>query len=435
MTSELKKMIEQSVSPFHTIDTVKKILAEHNFKELKSSGDFELKPMGKYYVDLYDSSLIAFTVGNNSRGRVRLTASHTDFPCFKIKPNAVILAENNSTGGYVKINTEVYGGPILNTWLDRPLSVAGRLLIKGCDKTNPFDNQMVLVDAKKPVLIIPNLAIHMNREVNKGVELNRQKDLLPITALLNGNSEASKDVIELLFEDTLQELKITREDVLDYELYVYNLDEGKVVGIDESMYSSPRLDNLTSVFAQTNAIINATMEEGLNIAMYFDHEEIGSRTKQGAASEISLLIMEKIYAALGRNRNDLINDLLDGMMLSIDVAHAIHPNYPEKTDPTNHVMLNKGMVIKIAASQSYSNDAVGIAAISRICNENGIEYQKFVNKSDMAGGQTLGAISSTILPVRTIDIGIPLLSMHSSRELMGVKDEKNLEKFLTVYYS
>ena len=432
LINNLKKMIEQSVSPFHTIDTVKRILSENDFKELQIGEDFKLESMGKYYIDIYDSSMIAFTVGKNIKGGIRLTSSHTDFPCFKIKPNAVIFAENNSGSGYVKINTEVYGGPILNTWLDRPLSAAGRLVIKGTDTGNPFDNKTILIDAKKPVLIIPNLAIHMNREVNKGVELNRQKDMLPITAC---NIKKTKDVIELLFSDKLKELGIKSEDVLDYELYVYNLDEGSIVGIDESMYSSPRLDNLTSVFAQTNALINADRDNGLNIAMYFDNEEIGSRTKQGAASDISLLIMEKIYEGLGMTRNEMINDLLDGMMLSIDVAHAIHPNSPEKSDPTNHVMLNKGMVIKISASQSYSNDALGIAAISRICSENNIEYQKFVNKSDMPGGQTLGAVSSTVLPVRTIDIGIPLLSMHSSRELMGIKDEKNLEKFLTVYYS
>lgn len=466
----LEPFINRAVSPFHTIHAVKDILQKNGFTELQYDEAFDIKQGGKYYIDIYASSLMAFTVGKDFlkdghriAARVRCTSSHTDFPGFKIKPNSLIAAENKSGSGYVKINTEVYGGPILNTWLDRPLSAAGRLVVrekafgmseKDHHDSSPFKVRSILVDAKKPVMIIPNLAIHMNREVNKGVELNRQKDMLPIIALTEGFSseqlcrennqnteETNKvnlhntDIVELLFSDRLKELGISQDDILDYELYIYNTDKGEAVGINSEMYAAPRLDNLTSVFAQTNALVTGNRDDGLNIALYFDNEEIGSRTKQGAASNIISLLLEKIYISLGYDRNHMIDDILSGMMISVDVAHAAHPNSPEKSDPTNAVMLNKGIVIKIAASQSYANDAIGTSVIKGLCSEHHIDCQVFVNKSDMPGGQTLGAVSSTVLPFRTIDIGIPLLAMHSSRELMGMKDEKNLEKFLTVYYS
>lgn len=455
MTEGLKAFIAGSVSPFHTVAAVKERLLEKQFTEISLTEDFSLQAGGRYFVSLYDSSLAAFTIGDRIKpdridhgsACLRLVSSHTDFPAFKLKPDCMIYAGNKSGTGYLKLNTEVYGGPILNTWMDRPLAVAGRLLVRGKDAFLP---QSILVDTKRPVLVIPNLAIHMNRDVNKGVELNRQKDMLPITALVdskiwkpaekqaavpNEAQETMKDVVLLFFGEVLQEMEIAREEILDYELYLYNCEEGCVVGVDSQMYSSPRLDNLVSVYAQTEAIIKAERQDGVNLALYFDNEEIGSKTKQGAASFLVPLLLEKIYAGLRRERSRMINDILSGVMLSVDVAHAVHPNVPEKSDITNQVMLNGGIVLKIAASQSYANDGVGTAMVRAICKEQAIPCQSFVNRSDLAGGQTLGAISSTVLPMRTMDVGIPLLAMHSARELMGVEDEKNLEKFLTVFYS
>lgn len=448
---ELKGFINQSVTPFHTVSAVQKLLDTSGFKELTMAGEYDIAPGGKYYINVYDSSMLAFTVGtdvihsDSKQCNLRCTSSHTDFPGFKLKPNAKICVPGNNGDCYVKLNTEVYGGPILNTWLDRPLSIGGRLVIKGADA---FNVRHVLVNAKRPILVIPNLAIHMNRDVNKGVELNRQKDMLPLTAVLttggtDGRQGTDLDiglresdiVLDILLRDELIEKGIAKEDVLDYELYIYCCDKGERIGISGEMFSSPRLDNLTSVFAQTKAIINANRDSGINVAVYYDNEEIGSRTKQGAASQAIMLILEKIYQKLGFGRERLIDDVFNGMMLSCDVAHAAHPNFPEKSDPTNHIMLNRGIVIKQAANQSYSNDAYGIAVIRQICEQNQIDYQIFVNKSDMAGGQTLGAISSTVMPFRTIDIGLPLLAMHSARELMGSADQKKLEKFLTGYYS
>lgn len=449
---ELKNFIRKAVTPFHTVQAVKEILETNGFKELTMDGTYDIVPDGKYFINVYESSMIAFTIGkdfirsDSKKCNLRCTSSHTDFPGFKLKPNAGMFLDSGNGGGYVKLNTEVYGGPILNTWLDRPLSIGGRLVIKGEDT---FHTKHVLVDIARPVLIIPNLAIHMNRDVNKGVELNRQKDMLPLMAVLTENKSDDKSngvqtdfnrkesdiVLDVLLRDEMDAKGICKDDVLDYELYIYSCDKGEQIGIAGEMFSSPRLDNLTSVFAQTKSIVNAGRDAGINAAIYYDNEEIGSRTKQGAASQTIMLILEKIYGALGLSRDRLIDDIFNGMMISCDVAHATHPNSPEKSDPTNRILLNKGIVIKQAASQSYSNDSCGTAIIKQICEGNHIDYQIFVNKSDMAGGQTLGAVSSTVMPFRTIDIGLPLLAMHSSRELMGSDDQKKLEKFLTGYYS
>lgn len=447
---EFKCFIEKAVTPFHTVCAVSKLLEEKDFKELKMEGKYDIVPGGKYYINVYDSSLFAFTVGEDfnpsyiGECNLRCTASHTDFPGFKLKPNAKMCLDNVNGGGYVKLNTEVYGGPILNTWMDRPLSLGGRIIVKG--KTL-FDSGQQLVDAGKPVLIIPNLAIHMNRDVNKGVELNRQKDMLPLAAVFTGNcSSIEKDtadkslhdsdfVIDVLLKDELNKKGIKKEDVLDYELYLYACDKAERIGISGEMFSAPRLDNLTSVFAQTMAIANVYRNTGINAAVFYDNEEIGSRTKQGAAASTIMLILEKIYAVLGCDRNKLIDDVLNGIMISCDAAHATHPNSPEKSDLTNRILLNKGIVIKQAANQSYSNDSYGTALVRQICEKYRIDYQIFANRSDMAGGQTLGAISSTVMPFRTVDIGLPMLSMHSSRELIGSYDLKKLEKFLTGFYS
>lgn len=453
---EFKHFINKAVTPFHTVCAVKEMLEAKGFKELKMGGEYDIAPGEKYFINVYDSSMLAFTVGaefNPSSSKeciLRCTSSHTDFPGFKLKSNAKMCLDNINGGCYVKLNTEVYGGPILNTWMDRPLSIGGRLIIKG--KT-VFQSRQLLVDVGKPVLVIPNLAIHMNKDVNKGVELNRQKDMLPIVAVLTGNGECITEtnmndginedrgmngadiLLDVLLKDELAANGIEKKDVLDYELYLYSCDKGEQIGISGEMFSAPRLDNLTSVFAQAKAIINAKRNDGINVAAFYDNEEIGSRTKQGAASQTMMLILEKIYGALGCDRNRLINDVFNGIMISCDVAHATHPNAPEKSDPTNRIMLNKGIVIKQAANQSYSNDSFGTAIIRQICENNHIDYQIFVNRSDMAGGQTLGAISSTVMPFRTIDIGLPLLAMHSARELMGSADQKKLEKFLTGFYS
>lgn len=433
---DLGAFIQKSVSPFHVVQNIKDLLEKNGYKEIQLDDEIDPNIGGKFYIDIYGSSLAAFSVGKDFTNQVRKTnlrvvSSHTDFPCFKLKPNSDMTVKITDKEGYLKLNTEVYGGPILNTWMDRPLSVAGRLILKG---ESCFETREVLFDYKEPLLTIPNLAIHMNRNVNKGVELNRQKDMLPVAGIFENNKDVSFFVQEII-QEQLKEQHISEEELLDFEIYVYQCEQGCTLGLHKEMYSSPRLDNLTSVYAELNAILNVQNDKGMNVALFYDNEEIGSKTKQGASSNIINLILEKIYTAYGRTRAQLIDDILAGMMISCDVAHAAHPNAMEKSDPTNKVMLNGGIVLKISANQSYANDAITTAIVKQICEQGDIPYQVFTNRSDMQGGQTLGSIGSTVLPMRTVDIGIPLLAMHSARELMGAEDVKKLEKFLTGFYS
>ena len=460
---DLEENIRRSVSPYHTVENVGTLYRKEGFMELKPGEPFSLQPGGRYFVSVYGSTLAAFVIrtpdGNRERPNLRIACSHTDVPTFKLKPRCGIPADIGGDRGYLKLNTEVYGGPILNTWLDRPLSLAGRVAVRG---RNCFSPVMIPADFKEPVLTIPNLAIHMNRDVNKGIELNRQKDMLPLAAVREHIKEGLPQALfqEKLLEAVNRQAAVCRngskalekerfewEDILDYELFLYQWESGCRIGLDSSMYSSPRLDNMTSVYGITAGLLNASAgvsektgdtkpeQCGIDIAMYFDNEEIGSRTKQGAGSNVLLLLLEKIYLALGKSREEMINDIFNGFMLSVDVAHAAHPNAMEKSDITNRVMLNSGIVIKESANQAYAGDVAAVSTIKQMCEEQDIPYQVFVNRSDMAGGQTLGSILSSSVPVRTIDIGVPVLAMHSARELMGAEDKKNLEKLLTVFYS
>ena len=330
-------------------------------------------------------------------------------------------------GGYLQLNTETYGGAILSTWLDRPLSVAGRVVLKSDDVFKP---EVRLVDLKKPVLIIPNLAIHFNREMNKGVELRKQVEMLPIYGT---DSEAlTKDAFLGYIAETLG---VEASDILDYELTIYNTDKGSYVGLKDEFVSAPRLDNLTSTQALIDGITEGAREKGLNMMVVFDHEEIGSRSKQGAASTLLTTLLEKIYVSLGYTAIDYANAMEDSLFMSVDVSHAYHPNYGSKYDITNRHVLNEGFAIKMACNQSYATDSEAIAIVQQICDHEGIAYKKFLKHSDSAGGGTLGSIASAMLPVRTVDIGVPLLAMHSSRETMGVRDYESLVDFITAYYT
>lgn len=424
--NELNEFIGKSVSPFHTVLAAADKFSECGFCELKSGKKWNVECGGKYFVRIYESSIIAFTIGENGigTGNLRIAAAHTDFPCFKIKPSASIM-EN----GYHKLNIEAYGGAILNTWLDRPLSIAGRLSVKGKDCFSP---ESVMVDFARPVLVIPNVAIHMNKGVNKGIELNIQKDMLPLA-----DSIIKENIEKADLESRISELTgISKENILDYELYLYQHEKGEVTGFDNTLYSSPRLDNITSVKACIDGITGADVrKEGINAVAFFDNEEIGSRTKQGAASNILPMLLEKLYISLGKSREEYIDGIMNGIMVSVDVAHALHPDSPEKNDITNKPILNGGTVIKLAAGQTYANDALSSSLIRSLAQKSGTKCQTFVNKSDMSGGSTLGAILSAVLPMRTIDIGIPLLAMHSARELMGVEDQESLKNLLTCYFT
>lgn len=420
---KLTGLIKRGTSPYHVTEEVERQLLDAGYERLSMDCPWRLEQGGKYYVVQQESTLIAFSVGEDMEEPegFRIAAAHTDFPGFRIKQNAELVRN-----GYAQLNVEVYGGPILNTWMDRPLSAAGRVSLKSDDIFHPRTR---LVDLKRPFFVIPNLAIHLNREVNKGVELNRQKELLPIAGM--GGESLSKEFLRELLAEKLQEKP---EDILDFELGLYNTDLPVRTGLREEFLSAPRIDNLSSIQAIVTGLIEGG-RDGINVAAFFDHEEIGSRTKQGAGSMLLSMVLEKISLGLSKDRSSYLQSLLNSMFLSADVGHGFHPNYPEKMDLSNHSPLNHGFCIKEACSQSYATDSRAVAVIQQICMREEIPYTKFFNRSDGTAGSTLGSIASAMVPVPTADVGIPLLAMHSARELMGVEDERALTDMVRAYYT
>lgn len=421
---KLEQIIEEGTSPFHIVQTVKRELENAGYKELLFNEEWNIKKGDKFFVIPYQSALFAYDIGEapDKECNLRIAAAHTDFPCLKIKPSPEIM-EN----GYYKLNVEVYGGPILNTWLDRPLSIAGRVSLRS---KNVFSPEIRLVDFKRPVLTIPNLAIHMNKDINKGIELNRQKDMLPVADVIEN------EINQMFFSQYLaKELEVTPEEILDFELCVYQFEKGEVLGLDNTMYSSPRLDNITSVYACLYGMLQAKRNKGINIIALFDNEEVGSNSKQGAGSALFADLLERIYDSLYKSKEKYYQDMADAFIISADVAHCIHPNLPEKNDITNKVLLNKGIVIKYASSQSYASDCESGAVIMQLCEKNNIPYQKFVNRSDGTYGEALGSIFSRMLPIKCADVGVPLLAMHSARELMGNKDQASLCRLIETFFS
>lgn len=421
---KLLSLIKKATSQFHTVEAVKQQLVEQGYEELEWKEDWNLQKGGKYMVIHHGSSMFAFTVGAEfcAKDDFRIAAAHGDFPGFRIKPNPEVETEQ-----YVQLNVESYGGVNLASWLDRGLSAAGRVVLKS---DNVFKPKVRLVDFEKTLFTIPNIAIHLEREMNKGIEWNKQTQMLPVAGMLGEEKEKHR-----FLEALAKKLGVETDAVLDYELQVYNRDQAEMLGLEEEFLSAPRLDNLTSVQAITDGIIEGGRKDGLNIIAIFDHEEIGSRTKQGAGSMVILHLLEKIYASFGMPGQACRNAIAESLLLSVDVSHGFHPSYGGKYDPTNKNMLNHGICIKEACSQSYATDSEAVGIVQQICEREQIPYQKFVNRSDMIGGGTLGSIASAILPVRTVDIGVPLLAMHSSRELMGVKDQESLTRLIRAYFS
>lgn len=421
---QLETLIAASVSPYHCIMAAADQLTATGFKELPLAAPWDLKRGCSYYINAFDSTLIAFSVGEEL-GEVpalKLAASHTDWPCLKVKPSPEVTST-----GYGKLNVEVYGGPLLNTWFDRPLSMAGKVCVTGSSPMNP---KTIFVDFARPLLTVPNLAIHMNREANDGVAINAQVDMLPLMARIT--DELSKE--NFFTEALAKEAGVKKEDILDYEIYIYNYEQGTLLGLENEFYSSPRLDNLTSVQACLSGIMAGPCKSGIHAVALYDNEEIGSHTKQGAASALTEHILEKICLSLGYSRETFLDVLLNGFLLSLDVAHAIHPNHGEKCDIKNQILMGDGVAIKLAASQSYATDAASTAVIEGICREKKIPYKKFSNRSDMKGGSTLGSISSALLTMRTVDAGAPILAMHSAREVMGTKDQEALVNLTEAFF-
>ncbi len=417
-------LLEKGTSAVMVVREAAQRLASAGFQELYFNQSWGLTENGKYYVKHHDTSLFAFTVGEwvAPRCAVRIGAAHTDFPCLRVKANPDLC-----TAGYAQVNVEVYGGAILNTWLDRPLGISGRVAVQSGDVMHP---DMRYISIERPLLAIPNLAIHMEPEINKGKELNKQTDMLPILGLAEEGLNKDKMLLRFLAE----ELQVEMDKILDFELWVYCQEPPRRLGMQEELILSPRLDNLTSVQALLEGLLKARREEGLNVVALFDHEEIGSHTKQGAGSLILQHLLEKIYDSLGKTPAQARESLYDAFLLSLDVAHGLHPNKKGKMDITNQPVLGKGICIKEACAQTYATDCEAVAILEQICRKSKTPYQKFVNRSDMRGGGTLGAIASSILPVHTVDVGVPILAMHSAVEMMAATDMEALTRLATAYF-
>lgn len=428
MLKDLLQFMERATAPFQVVEESRRLLNEAGFEELELAAPWRLKRGGAYVVPVYGTTLFAFVVGGGYQagGVIHAACAHTDHPCLRVKPKADMCSR-----GYMKLDVEVYGGAILNTWLDRPLSVAGQVTLRSDD---PYEPVTKLVDWKRPLLTIPNLAIHMNREVNSGVKLNEQSEMLPLIAMAHDKPEQENFFIGLL----AKECKVSAEDILDFDLYVYNAEKGGLLGAHEEFLSAPRLDNLTSCYAClqgiTSSLQTSESSDRLNLIALYDNEEVGSRTKQGADSLVANLILEKIYDGLSFDRARLADSFFKSMMLSFDVAHAHHPNYEQKSDPNLRVICGQGPAIKLNYSQRYATDTKAVGIVSQLCEANHIPYQKFVNRSDMMGGGTIGTITSAYLPMRTVDLGIGVLAMHSSRELMAAEDQAALNSLARCFF-
>lgn len=408
-TEKLLDFIEKSPTAFQAVDEMQKRLTENGFEVLSEKEYWKLVPGGKYLVTRNNSALIAFCIPEKESRVFHIMASHSDSPSFKIKENPEIKVDNS----YVKLNVEKYGGMLMAPWFDRPLSVAGRVIICRNDGL-----EEKLVDIKRDLVMIPNLAIHMNREANNGVAYNPQKDLQPLFAA--GNTD--RTLLEIIAEQT----GVKKEDIISHDLFLYNRMLGTIWGADKEFVSSARLDDLQCAFASMEGLLRAQNHGSIAVHCVMDNEEVGSGTKQGAASTFLKDTLLRINMGLGRTYEEYLMTLAGSFMVSADNAHALHPNYTDKTDPTNHPVLNKGIVIKFNANQKYCTDAVSAAIFKELCTKAGVPYQTFVNRSDIAGGSTLGNISNTQVPMNTVDIGLPQLAMHSPYETAGVKDTEYL---------
>ena len=422
----LLNFLDSSPCNFYAVHTVREILINNGFAEKSLEDALTAQPGEKFFVTKNHSAIFAFTVGKKpvADTGLKIIAAHSDSPCFRVKPHAEMLCE----GGIVKLNTEVYGGPILYTWFDRPLSLAGRVLLKGNDALHPITR---LVKIDRPLFSISHLAIHFNRAVNEGNKISKQKDMLPIIAKVNNTLEAENMLLHLVAD----ELQVEMEDIIDFDLLVYNTEKATTFGLNNEFISAGRLDDLSMVHAAIEAIIDVKDDNATCVAAIFDNEETGSGTKQGAGSPVLANVIQRMVESQGGNYDGYCRALAKSFLVSADNAHAFHPNYAEKYDPTNHPALGGGPCIKINANCKYMSDAHSAAIFKSLCIEAGAPYQYFVNHSDVAGGSTLGNILTGQMDIAGVDVGNPLLAMHSVRETGSVTDHMNMIKVFKLFFS
>ncbi|MBQ9421619.1 MAG: M18 family aminopeptidase [Lachnospiraceae bacterium] len=458
---ELLQFLDESPVSFYAVKNMAAELEKAGAGRLTETGRWQLEAGKMYYVTRNDSSLIAFRVpagsfsdsaapvsgnaagakdaacadGKDTPAGFQIVASHCDSPAFKIKSNAEITVEKR----YITLNVEKYGGMLCEPWFDRPLSVAGRVMIR---TKEGIETRLVCID--RDLMIIPHLAIHMNREANDGYKINVQKDMLPLLAE-NGSGEKAggtgscgapeKDAAGRFLQLIAAEAGVQPEDILDTDLFLYNRAKGTVLGLNGEFIASGRLDDLQCAYASLRGFLAAEASCGIAVHCVYDNEEVGSGTKQGAASTFLSDVLHRINGALGGDEEDYIRRIRTSFLVSADNAHGVHPNYTEKTDPTNRPFLNGGIVIKYSANQKYTTDAVSGALFREVCRRAGVPCQTFHNRSDMLGGSTLGNISTSQVAVNSVDIGLAQLAMHSSYETAGAYDTAYLAEALKTFYS
>ena len=422
----LLQFMDASVCNFLAVDTIKQMLSKNGYVEKRIEQPLQCQPGDKFFVTKNDSALFAIKIGSRpiSETGFKIITAHSDSPCFRIKPHPEMLSGDR----LVRLNTEVYGGPILYTWFDRPLSLAGRVILRGESALKPVTR---LLRNDEPILMIPHLAIHFNRSVNEGNALSKQKDMLPILTRISESLSANG----LLVNYIAKSLNVAVDEILDFDLFLYNTQPATLTGLNKEFVMSGRLDDLSMAHAAITAIIEATDDDATCISAIFDNEETGSGTKQGAHSPVLSNLLRRIAECQGVNYDGFCQAVGRSFMISADNAHAFHPNYAEKYDPTNHPALGGGPVIKINANCKYMTDAHSAAIFKSLCNEAGAPCQYFVNHSDVAGGSTLGNIFTGQLDIEGVDVGNPLLAMHSACETGSTDDHINMIRAFKQFFA
>ena len=419
----LLQYLNNSPTAFHAVENAAVLLREKGFRELKETESWSLQKGGKYFVVKNGSAFVAFVVGDGdlSKEGFRIIGAHTDSPCLKIKPGACSVTPD----GYVKVNVEIYGGAILNTWFDRPLAVAGRLVVK---EDGVLKNKPVQID--KPIFLIPNLCIHFHRDVNEKGAYNKQTDLLPLFCMKEEEMEKEDYLFRLIREETGTE----KADIVDCELFLYEYQRGIFTGKNQEFLSASRIDDLSMVYAGLSALTQAKPGAACQVLAAFDNEEVGSTTAQGANSGLLRELLNRICKNLGLTDEGYFQAIANSTSVSADLAHAVHPNYSDKHDAETRPVLGGGPVIKYSASQRYATTAVSAAYFMEACGRAGVSCQKFVNRNDIAGGSTIGPALSGLTTIPTVDMGAPILAMHSIREFGAVADMVDTERAFRAYY-
>lgn len=419
----LLQYLNDSPTAWHAVENGTALLRSCGFQELKETQNWSLQTGGRYFVTKNGSALIAFTVGKGDLARegFRIIGAHTDSPCLKIKPGACSVTAD----GYVKMNVEIYGGAILNTWFDRPLALAGRLVVR---EDGALRERLVRID--KPVFMIPNLCIHFHRDVNEKGAYNRQTDMMPLLCMKEEDVEKEAYLPNLIQKET----GTGKADIVDYELFLYEYQKGIIMGKNQEFLSASRIDDLSMVYAGLSALAEAETGMGCQVLAAFDNEEVGSITAQGANSGLLQHILNRIGKNLGLTDEEYFQAIANSTSISADLAHAVHPNYGDKHDTETRPVLGGGPVIKYSASQRYATTAMSAARFMEVCKKAGVPCQKFVNRNDIVGGSTIGPALSGLTTIPTVDIGAPVLAMHSIREFGAIADNVYTKQAFLAYY-